>query len=79
MPIYEYSCSKCGKQFEVLIRSDRDIPKKCTSCGATGIRKQFSSFAVSAAQNTNPVASCEGCGSAGTGCGSGSCPMSIPD
>ncbi|OGV67421.1 MAG: hypothetical protein A2283_10815 [Lentisphaerae bacterium RIFOXYA12_FULL_48_11] len=77
MPIYEYSCGKCGNQFEVLIRKRGDDPAKCPKCGAPKPIKQFSAFAVSAPQQHNPVASCEGCCSAGTGCGTGTCPMSI--
>lgn len=33
MPIYEYKCSKCGLEFEVMQRFS-DVPiKKCEKCG----------------------------------------------
>ena len=76
MPIYEYNCTKCGTCFEVLVRTKKDVPGKCPKCGTEKPAKQFSSFAVSAAQASNLPVNCEGCGSAGTGCGGG-CPMSM--
>ena len=38
MPIYEYECKKCGKRVEALIRSEKDVPAKCTKCGG-GLNK----------------------------------------
>ncbi|MBP1748902.1 MAG: hypothetical protein H6Q52_1441, partial [Deltaproteobacteria bacterium] len=32
MPIYEYTCRKCGNEFEVIIFGD-DTPE-CPECGA---------------------------------------------
>ena len=36
MPIYEYSCEKCGKMVDVLQKMDDPAPKKCEACGAKG-------------------------------------------
>ena len=33
MPTYEYRCSKCKKEFEVVQRITDDPLKKCTKCG----------------------------------------------
>lgn len=34
MPIYEYKCEKCGKEFEELVfGSDEEV--ECTACGST--------------------------------------------
>jgi len=33
MPTYEYRCSKCKKEFEVVQRITDDPLKKCTECG----------------------------------------------
>jgi len=32
MPIYEYKCSKCGKQFEVMQGITDDAVKECKFC-----------------------------------------------
>jgi putative FmdB family regulatory protein len=32
MPIYEYKCRKCGKQFEVMQGISDDAVKECTFC-----------------------------------------------
>jgi len=33
MPIYEYKCSKCQAQIEVVQKSSDQPPKKCGKCG----------------------------------------------
>lgn len=39
MPVYEYSCPKCGTEFELLrLLSKADEPALCPKCGATGER-----------------------------------------
>lgn len=32
MPIYEYKCKKCGKEFEVMQKFSDDPVKKCEDC-----------------------------------------------
>jgi putative FmdB family regulatory protein len=42
MPIYEYGCSNCGNQLEV-IQKISDLPlKKCPECGEESLQKQVS-------------------------------------
>ena len=36
MPIYEYSCEKCGKKIDVLQKMDEPAPARCESCGELG-------------------------------------------
>ena len=36
MPIYEYSCEKCGTKIDVLQKMDDPAPGKCEKCGAEG-------------------------------------------
>ncbi len=44
MPIYEYTCTKCGHEFEVMQKfSDKPI-RKCEKCGGK-VKKQISSTA----------------------------------
>ncbi len=45
MPLYEFECSDCGKEFEVLVlESDETI--RCVSCDSDNIGKQFSTFGL---------------------------------
>ncbi|MFP4384137.1 MAG: FmdB family zinc ribbon protein [Spirochaetia bacterium] len=72
MPIFEYTCKKCGKESELLIR--RDEKPVCEHCGSSAVTKKFSSFAVSIGSGKAP----ECAGSCGEGftrgaCGSGMC------
>ena len=36
MPIYEYSCEKCGKLVDVFQKISDPAPAKCEGCGAEG-------------------------------------------
>ena len=44
MPIYAYRCPACALQFEVLVRAAE--PERCEQCGASGIERAVTSFAV---------------------------------
>ena len=65
MPIYEYQCKKCGKEFEVIQKMDEggeDL--KCPSCGAKKPEKImsccFSSLKGGETTSTSPSSSCGG-------------------
>jgi len=75
MPIYEYECGKCGARIERLIRNAGDIPKKCPTCGAAGLRKALSTFSVANASSGGDLPAHEP-SSACASCPSGSCPYS---
>jgi len=53
MPIYEYACRGCGKQFEVLVRKG-DTPA-CPSCASQDLEKLLSEIAVKS-DNTHALA-----------------------
>lgn len=72
MPIYEYSCSKCGHEFELLVRSST-IPD-CPSCHSTALEKRLSVFATAGAKSEAAPASAP-CGSCGHPGGPGSCAL----
>ena len=39
MPIYEYRCSACGQEHEVLQKVTEPPPTECPSCGKPGMQK----------------------------------------
>jgi putative FmdB family regulatory protein len=45
MPIFEYACSKCGHQFEALVRPQGDSPQ-CPECQSTKLDRLISTFAI---------------------------------
>ncbi|HDZ19843.1 MAG TPA: zinc ribbon domain-containing protein [Phycisphaerae bacterium] len=72
MPVYEFHCESCGKQFELLVRSSRERAS-CEHCGSRKLRRLLSTFAarVGGASSAQP-----GCPAAMRGeCAGGSCPM----
>ena len=76
MPIYEYTCSKCKKKFEQLVRSMKaaDDPAKCPECGSDQTARSLSVFAVSSADGgggASEAPMCERCGGAPGSCGMG--------
>lgn len=46
MPLYEYKCTGCGNQFELLILKASQ-PVACPSCGGDSVERLLSMFAVS--------------------------------
>jgi len=73
MPIYEYSCAECEKQFEKrrsMSQADDEIP--CPDCGSIHTHRGLSRFAAFSKGNgdaSHAVAGSSGC----AGCGSHSC------
>lgn len=59
MPIYEYSCTKCGQRFEKLEKETATETVACPNCGSTEVNKEFSSFSATGS------ASIEFCGNEG--------------
>ncbi len=45
MPIFEYACKKCGKEFEALVRPNSEAPA-CPACQGTELEKLLSIPAV---------------------------------
>lgn len=75
MPIYEYTCGKCGHEFELLVRDSE--PPACPDCGTRKLEKRFS---VPAAHTKAPASLpiCERPSPGGCGlpqCGMGGCGM----
>ncbi len=72
MPIFEYQCASCGKEFELLVRNSPTVPA-CPERSGTELRKKLSApAAIMGAASTEAAlpASCQGCGQGG---GPGAC------
>ncbi len=73
MPIFEYACTKCGQEFETLVRAGST--PSCPGCQSTDLNKRLSAFATAgsgADAKAQGMGSCGSCGHAG---GPGSCGM----
>ena len=47
MPIYEYQCKSCNKQYESLVLgADHEDPSACPQCGSRDVQKLMSSASV---------------------------------
>jgi putative FmdB family regulatory protein len=75
MPLFEYECRGCHRQFEYLTR-DGQSPS-CPSCQGDDLQKLLSSFVVNTSGSAKsfgaPAAG--GCGASCGARGLGSCPM----
>jgi putative FmdB family regulatory protein len=69
MPIYEYACAECGREFEALVRSDST--PECPDCHSTELRKLLSVFATTATSTAPAMPS--PCGSCPNRGGPGAC------
>ncbi len=68
MPIYEYHCDKCDKDFEYFLRNQSE-KVACVACNSERIIRKVSAFAFyskGASGKTIPGSSCAGC--AGSNC-----------
>lgn len=46
MPIFEFTCTKCGRPFEELLRSAGAVNEvACPACGSPEVKKKVSTFA----------------------------------
>lgn len=73
MPLYEFSCDRCEREFEVLVRG-ADVPE-CPACGNRQLERLLSVPAAHVS-GTRSLPVCPPTPSAGCGlpqCGSGRC------
>jgi len=71
MPIYEYACQDCGREFEALVRSST-VPE-CPQCHSVALAKKLSVFATAGAATETVPAAPGPCGSCGHPGGPGAC------
>lgn len=77
MPIFEFECSQCRHQFEVLVANSEKDRVQCPACGASEIRQKLSVFSSpkssgGSAPSSQPAmpSCCAGCANS-AGCGMG--------
>lgn len=70
MPIFEYLCQDCGREFEAFVTGDRQ--PSCPACHGVNLGKLLSTPGMVGAgdRSTGPVPqpSFGGCGAGGAGC-----------
>ena len=65
MPLYEYICTDCGREFEQMMRFDQAEERPpCPDCASPDTRKKLSLFS-----SKNQSSSVSSSGSCGTGSG----------
>lgn len=65
MPLYEYQCNKCGKEFEKMVRfTEASLNPACPSCQSQDTKKKISSFA-SVGGSFSGISDSASCGSSG--------------
>ena len=90
MPIYEYRCSQCGHELEVMQKISEAALTECPSCHAETLTKLVSAagfqlkgsgwYATDFKGGSSPAAKAEGSGAKDDGkpaapaCGTGACP-----
>jgi putative FmdB family regulatory protein len=72
MPIYEYRCRSCGKDFEKYVPG-ASTKVACPTCTSADITRKLSVFGLGVGSNPSPVASSMSggggcCGGGGCGC-----------
>lgn len=45
MPLYEFRCTKCGEEFDMLVSLSHPEPLTCPRCGGKDLEKKISMFA----------------------------------
>jgi putative FmdB family regulatory protein len=71
VPIYEYNCAACAKDFELLVRGSEK--PECPECGSTRLDKLLSVPTAHVAGSSLPICETPRQGGCGPRCGGGSC------
>lgn len=67
MPMYEYHCTKCDKEFEELVFKDGE-EVRCPACGSVETEKLLSCCRFKNAGSDTPPAAMRSSGGGGGGC-----------
>ncbi|CAN2042339.1 Zinc ribbon domain-containing protein [Candidatus Magnetomoraceae bacterium gMMP-15] len=71
MPIYEYHCNKCNKNFEFLVFGDDEI--FCPSCNSKDVNRMLSTCGFVSKGSSGKTVSSSASASSCTGCTSTNC------
>ncbi len=71
MPIFEYRCDDCEREFEALVRPSSE--PTCPQCGGTHLSKLLSVFATAQSSSPQPALAAGPCGACGHPGGPGAC------
>jgi putative FmdB family regulatory protein len=59
MPLYDFTCDDCGKQFERLTRREADVADvDCPDCGGRHVRRALSLPAAPVSTASAPASAC---------------------
>ena len=72
MPIYEYHCLVCNRDFEKLVMTST-VDVECTNCGSELLEKKFSLFGSKVGDRIDSFGPSGGEGGGSCGCGSCTC------
>jgi len=56
MPLYDFRCRGCGREFEALVRAADATTPECPGCHARDLEQLLSTFAVSSSEKTKAAA-----------------------
>jgi len=70
MPIYEYKCRECGREYEELVSSADQLPP-CPQCGSVKVDKLMSACAIQGEGGGDAMSGFGGMPPMGGGCGGG--------
>jgi putative FmdB family regulatory protein len=56
MPLFDFRCRGCGREFEALIRSQDTVAPACPACQSADLERLLPTFAVSSAEKTQVAA-----------------------
>ena len=54
MPLFDFSCAACGREFEALVRTGH--PPRCPGCGSEELTRKPASFAMKTPERTQSFA-----------------------
>ncbi|WP_425061076.1 FmdB family zinc ribbon protein [Sporomusa carbonis] len=60
MPIYDFKCNECGRQFDQLCRLNWEGTIKCPSCSQSNITKVISLISSHGRSTADNCGSCSG-------------------
>ena len=75
MPVFEYQCLSCRKDFELLHLAGREVKKACPDCGSVRVEERVSVFSAGSSRGggspSDDGGMCGRCGDAPGSCGRG--------